>query len=473
MATPNLNNLISNNPNPVGKSTHAGSVDIRRRMAAALPFLIIAGFGGVFLLLFGDALLPAQRVQIENVVTIPVEPSDAPASNAISRESAPVLFQSSGWVEADPFPVKATALVSGVVDSVEVLEGDKVKKGDVLARLVSADAELDLRTALGKKQSLEAKADSHHREVEAIKAETAATSKRIIVAEARARELADPARRLANLSIANVSIGEVEQAKLRLATQEAEILALRATLEADTARVAMHEALEKDFVGRLVEAAAEVDRRRLALDRTTIRSPIDGIVQKLFAAPGEKRFLQMDGADSATIAILFDPDHLQARIDVPLEKAASVSVGQAVRIRTDLLPEKVFHGRVTSISGGADIQRNTLQVKVGIEDPDQRLRPEMLARAEFLSNAATTGTSNPGIRIYVPQAALIGVSEGKSSVWVADPEGKTVASREIVIGSETRENMRLVREGLSPGERVVIDPPSNLKAGQKINPSKQ
>jgi HlyD family secretion protein len=473
MATPNLNNLINNKSEPESTRSVPGSVDLRQRLAVALPFLILAGFGGVFLLLFGDALLPSERVRLENVITIQAEASAGGSSKASTRESAPVLFQSSGWVEADPFPVKATALVSGVVDSVEVLEGDRVKKGDVLARLVSADAELDLRTAIGNKQSFEAQAESHHREVDAIKAEASATAKRISVAEARAREFADPARRLSNLSNANVSTGEVLQARLRLETQEAEIAALRAAYEADTARVAKHEALEKDYEGRLVEAAAEVDRRRLALERTTIRSPIDGIVQKLFAAPGEKRFLQMDGADSATIAILFDPDHLQARIDVPLEKAASVSVGQAVRIRTDLLPDKVLSGRVTSISGGADIQRNTLQVKVGIENPDERLRPDMLARAEFLSNAEMSGTSNPGIRTYVPEAALLGVGEGKATVWVANPEGKSVTPREIFLGSETRENARLVHEGLFPGERVVLDPPSDLQPGQKITPSKQ
>jgi hypothetical protein len=213
MATPNLNNLINNKSEPESTRSVPGSVDLRQRLAVALPFLILAGFGGVFLLLFGDALLPAERVRLENVITIQAEASAGGSSKASTRESAPVLFQSSGWVEADPFPVKATALVSGVVDSVEVLEGDRVKKGDVLARLVSADAELDLRTAIGNKQSFEAQAESHHREVDAIKAEASATAKRISVAEARAREFADPARRLSNLSNANVSTGEVLQAR--------------------------------------------------------------------------------------------------------------------------------------------------------------------------------------------------------------------------------------------------------------------
>ena len=75
MATPNLNNLINNKSEPESTRSVPGSVDLRQRLAVALPFLILAGFGGVFLLLFGDALLPAERVRLENVITIQAEAS--------------------------------------------------------------------------------------------------------------------------------------------------------------------------------------------------------------------------------------------------------------------------------------------------------------------------------------------------------------------------------------------------------------
>jgi HlyD family secretion protein len=104
--------------------------------------------------------------------------------------------------------------------------------------------------------------------------------------------------------------------------------------------------------------------------------------------PGRKSMLAMDDMDSSTIARLYQPDRLQARIDVPLEEAAGVFPGQAVRIRSGFLPDQTMQGVVSRITGEADLQRNTLQVKVSLKDPDPRLRPEMLCRAEFLPDSA-------------------------------------------------------------------------------------
>ncbi|NIP97960.1 MAG: HlyD family secretion protein, partial [Akkermansiaceae bacterium] len=87
---------------------------------------------------------------------------------------------------------------------------------------------------------------------------------------------------------------------------------------------------------------------------------IDGIILHLHAAPGKKRMLTADDPTSALIVELYDPQKLQARIDVPLSEAAGLRVGQPVRLSTDLLPDARFNGEVTRIVGEADLQRNTL-----------------------------------------------------------------------------------------------------------------
>ena len=76
---------------------------------------------------------------------------------------------------------------------------------------------------------------------------------------------------------------------------------------------------------------------------------------------------------------------LQARIDVPLSEASKLFIGQEVEIACSMLPDTHFKGKLSRILGEADFQRNTLQVKVQILDPDLRLRPEMLCRAKFFS----------------------------------------------------------------------------------------
>src|SRR5690606_13853865 len=103
--------------------------DWRARFASALPWLLLVGFVGVLAIVFGDRLIPARELSIGTVVT------DRQSADAVSKSThtqsesdayeAPMLFQASGWVEPDPYPAMATALVDGVVESVEVLEGEK------------------------------------------------------------------------------------------------------------------------------------------------------------------------------------------------------------------------------------------------------------------------------------------------------------------------------------------------------------
>jgi RND family efflux transporter MFP subunit len=209
-----------------------------------------------------------------------------------------------------------------------------------------------------------------------------------------------------------------------------------------------------------------VKQAQLALARTRISAPVGGRVLRLLAAPGQKRMLGMDEVDSSTIAILYEPDHLQVRVDVALADAAGLQVGQQARIRCSILPERVFSGEVTRITGEADVQRNTLQVKVRVVDPSDLLRPEMLCRVEFLAAATPAGKLAGGgsLATWVPEAAL---QDG--AVWVCDPQTMRVERRTVRAGTELRDGYRRILEGLNPGEWAVLGA-AKLSAGQRVNP---
>jgi len=216
----------------------------------------------------------------------------------------------------------------------------------------------------------------------------------------------------------------------------------------------------------IAAAVVEVDQAKLTLARTRIVAPIDGRVLRLGAAPGQKKMLLMDDPDSSTIAILYQPQKLQVRVDVPLADAAGLSVGQPAKVRCSLLPEKVFNGEVTRITGEADVARNTLQAKVRIIDPIDQLRPEMLCRVEFLGAASSMPGQSVGgsLATWVPESA---VNDGIA--WVCDPESKRVEKRAIQVSTETRDGHVRIAEGLRPGERVILAP-KNLREGQRVNP---
>lgn len=476
MKTTALSSLLSKNQD---------SSTPRRRIwktSAFFPWLLLFGFLTLIALLFGERLLPARKLVVEKVVTIrPGEYSES----SLPREStgveldpwsAQVLFQASGWVEPDPLPVKATALVNGVVEKVEVLEGQSVKSGQVLATLIREDFELDLATARSELASLKSLYESHEASIVATKAKLQTRELEAKAGHMRCLELIDERDRLVNAGNAAVAEGARVNAELRLQTHQTQVAAMEASVEETHSELAMLKALQSDFEANVQKAKTEVARRQLALDRTAIRSPIDGIVLRLLVSPGQKRMLDMDDPDSATVAILYQPGFLQARIDVPLEEASRLSVGQAVRIRSNFLPNRKFKGTVTRIVGEADLQRNTLQVKVKFHDPDPRLRPDMLCRGEFLStpgsnsSAGSDSTGSSRVFLYIPESALVEREKNQAIIWTVDSSGKRAVRREVTAGSEKDGYIRVI-DGLLPGDFVIPDPPADLESEQRIRVS--
>lgn len=445
----------------------------RRSPAWLLPLVIAAGFLLVFLVLFRDRLLPARDVDVAVVLTTPGV-ADAPAARP-SEASPPatdrMLFQASGWIEPHPLPTKATALIDGVVDTVNVLEGQTVEKGGLLATLVADDARLALKAAEQNHRMAVSSHASHLGAILTVRKKLASAQAQIEAARTLEDEAADQFRRVERLPEGAVSRSDVVSAKLRLAREQAQRSMAETgadEISADIARLEMDTQVKEDGIAA---AAVEVEKARLALDRTRISAPVSGRVLRLTVAPGDKRMLSMDETDSSTIAILYDPAKLQVRVDVPLADAAGLQVGQPVRIHCSLLPERVFRGEVTLITGQADLQRNTLQAKVKILDPVDALRPEMLCRAEFLAppvvaSAASSGPAAEGtLSLWVPEKS---VSDGR--VWVCDPRSKRVEARAAGTTADTREGYRRVADGIKPGEWVVLTP-QGLRDGQRVNPN--
>jgi len=453
-----------------------------RAFADRLPWLLLAAFVLIAWWLFRDRFEQGRPVELVKVVTVratdvppPKTPANEPAASVESLDFAgPTLFQASGWVEPDPLLIRATTLYSGVIDTVHVLEGDQVAKGQLLATIVDDDARLDLLTARAELEEAQAAYLGHEAQNQAAEAFLVAKTREAAAAAARQDELRDEAERLRKMGTDVVSEGSIKQAELRWTSQRATVAAAEAKIT--EAEAALRRSLSSITLAaaRVQLAEAELDRRELALARTRIVSPIDGRIQRLFAAPGKKRMLAMDDPESATIATLYHPAKLQARIDVPLAEAAQLVVGQPVRLRSALLADRVFQGVVTRIDGQADLQRNTLQAKVRILNPADQLRPEMLCRAEFLPfepNASTDSahrSSDSGrVGLYVPASALVRSGES-TSVWAIDATGSHVERREVRLGQDRRDNHIRVLEGLRPGDLVVNNPPGDLQAGERV-----
>ena len=500
-------------------STRVASVPPPRRAwrtRIGLPLAILLASGALIGGALVDALVPAVEVEGTAVVLASIGSEGATGAHdahaahdgeGASSPDAPGVpsgptIQAAGWIEPSPFAVFATALADGVVEEVLILEGDRVSAGDVLVRLVDADARLALQRARAElaradgslvraRAALEsvidadrARAVAQARLQAADAAIVAFEAERVAARSALIEVEEELARKRPLVESGAVAAIEIRRLELRLDAQRATVEALtarrgaldaaRAEAEAEwnAARRGRELLIEERAAVALAEAdqalaRATVETAELALSRTEIRSPIDGVVLERLVAPGMR--VAPDSEDGGRTVALFDPARLQVRADVPNADIALVGVGQRAEITIEALPNAIIRGTVDRITARADIAKNTVQAKIILIDPPATLRPDMLCRVRIGGSGASAdqGTrpqSSARQRVFAPQDLLDG-----STAIVADAprEGLARAQRRaLVLGEERRGGWIEVVEGLRPGE--ILLPPRAVTEGTRV-----
>lgn len=440
-----------------------------------LPIGLLFAFVAVVLGMFWDLLQPVVEVRVVLPVTVRAEAEATPVSTASDEIRTKTLaFQASGWLEPDPYPVIVPTLVAGTVTKVHVLEGQEVKEGQLLAELDSDDAELALRAAEARLDRLRAEIAAHCSTVPALIEEQKAAREMIRAKEARLADAGQILRRLKQVPEGTVPSRELDSAQQVVEENEA-------TLQASVTEVARLQAridqidYERNAMGtRFLEAEIARDQAKLALNRHTITSPMAGRVLHLHVRPGQKVARAGTGEKAGAVLDLYDPQHLQARIDVPLNEAAGLEVGQEVEMSSDLLKDVVLKGVVTRLVGEADLQRNTLQAKVSVEVADPRLRPGMLVRGKFFSAKSAVAASSyqksavdSRFQIFVLERALIKTGDRRARSYVVGADGE-VEVRDLELGRAGPKDYRQVVSGLLSGEPVILPPHDQLAEGKKV-----
>lgn len=487
----------------------SGEVPMPRPRVMGMTGAAMVGVAALVLLAVSARLtiVPATPVVVTPVV-LDSSGENQPESPGMAQLAGRTV-QAPGWLEAEPFYVSCSALADGVVREVLALEGDRVEAGQVVARLVDDEARLAVdraRAELARAQAAAAIARADYQAAqtdweEPVELERMAATTRASLDEARAElaqlpSLIDAERaRLERIEeeltraeasygsggAANIELIVLRKSKAAQAAIVAGMEAKRPMLEAQVARreaeakaaeralglrVALRRSLEATRAG--VEAAdAEVAlaRARLAdaelrLQRMEVRAPITGYVQARLKAPGDKAMLGMDDPASAQVLRLYDPQRLQVRVDVPLSEASQVRVGQKCEVVVEVLPDQTFRGEVLRIVHEADIQKNTLQVKVRVLDPSPMLRPEMLTRVKFLADGRDSAGSArlpDGPTLMVRSTAVTRRDGSRGEVLaVRDRRGAVGRTERVhieVVGE--RGGWLMVRGGLTPGDLLV------------------
>lgn len=429
-----------------------------------IPLAILGSAGGLLTFSARSSFIAATDVWVAPVVSVArgAEPEQSGANGEKPMSSGAMIVQAPGWIEPDPFPLNVPAMTEGVVKEVLVLEGDRVESGQVVARLVDEDARLVLQAAQARLAAQQASA---------LKAESD-----VLLAlehEEEAQYLANRAREIAESGAG--AEGERVLAEIRLRSTQQMVAAARAAAEMARAEIRRQEV-----------ACAEAG---VALKRTQIVSTGSGVVMSRRIEPGMRLSLGGSKPEMAeqhlngVVLRLFDPQKLQVRVEVPLADFAKLQVGMRAEMVTESLPDYVFHGRVTRVVPEASIQRNTVQVKVSIENPDALLKPEMLVRVRFHGFLDTPSGADSGkgseagnfhsrLRMLIPESALIRRTGDQAFVWLVnhDAQGDGMVAQEgSVTFTQSREaGFVEVQSGLQAGDRVVVDPPVSLATGNRV-----
>ena len=173
--------------------------------------------------------------------------------------------------------------------------------------------------------------------------------------------------------------------------------------------------------------------------------------------------------DASTVVTLYDPKQLQIRADVRLEDVPQVQAGQPVQISTAAVREPLI-GHVITATSQADIQKNTLSVKVSIQDPPAVVKPEMLAQVTFLApeipGSKVQGDQDP-IRLLVPRE-LVETSESGSTIWIVDSAASVARRRVIQLGRAGTGQLIEVTQGLTALDKLIVGGREGLEEGERI-----
>ncbi len=391
-----------------------GRRGLRIALAALAVCLLLAAVVAYF-------LLRAQRFEVESVTAVAPSTEQGPTS----------VLQATGYVTARR-EATVSAQITGTLTDVMIEEGESVKAGQVLARLDDTAQ----RAALAQAQAQA----------------RAATALRVQYQAQLEQARRDLVRDLALVDADAVSRQSAEQAQTQVDTLAAQVEA---------------QAKQQELAQAGVEAA------QVQLGYTVIRAPFPGVIVAKAAQRGEiiSPISAGGGFTRTGVGTIVDMDSLEIEVDVNEAYINRVLPAQPAQAVLDAYPNWTIPAHVIAIIPTADRSKATVKVRIGIDQKDPRILPDMGVRVSFLEPAGS-GSAAAGNRarngVLLPASAIV-EREGHSVVFAI--ESGHAHARAVAAG-ETLGELRLV-DGLAAGTDVVRQPPPGLRDGAAVTISKQ
>ncbi len=389
-----------------------------RSLVAAL--VVLAGAGGIV----------AKRLQ-----PIPVTATPTVRGKAIEAVYA------TGTVEAED-RVNVKAKSSGSIAEVFVKEGQRVKKGDLLARIDNPVVSFDLKRGKADLSAAAAQAGKDAPQIAALRAQAASFSADLVLART------DLERQQKLVESGSIAEAELDRARSRVTQLEASI----------TANEAQQRALRIDLSANAARQAAQVESLASRVADTEVRSPLDGVVLTKNIEIGEvvsinQTLFKVGDTENLILEVSVDEADVARVHDVSSKEGASIAA-----VSLYAFPKQIFRAKVFEVLPDANRERKAFLVKVRLDQPPKGLKSGMSAEVNIIASEK--------------EGALLAPSEAEEGgmVWVvkdgrAHHQAITVGIRDLLRVEAT--------SGLGEGDLVVVQGQDKIAEGKRVKVSEK
>lgn len=377
------------------------------------------------------ACSPSEEVTAESG---PPSPSRTVTTSRVAEASLVRAVTVTGTLAAED-QVALAFEVPGRVAAIDVDLGSRVRRGQVVARLVPTDYELRVRQA----EAALVQARARLGLPVSGESDTVAPEETGLVRQRSAVER------------------EARLTRDRMRTFVDRGLSPRAALDAAEAALEVAEGQHQDALeeirnreGLLAQRRSELEIARQQLQETVLRSPIDGAVSARQGSIGEYR------APGTPVLTIVRTRPLRLQLSVPEREIGGLRTGLRVRVRVE--GDATEHtGQLVRIGAAVDETNRTLPVEAAVPNGEDALRPGQFATADII-------VSDSDRALVVPQDAIVAFAGVQKVLTV---ENGVARERRIRTGRRDGDRVEVV-EGLSGGE-IVVRAPGDLVDGVRVD----
>src|SRR5437667_134050 len=354
----------------------------------------------------------------------------------VTRQDLTQTVSANGEIKPKKY-VNISANAMGRIVRLPVKEGDHVREGDLLIRLESVQTEAEVRSAEASLDAAQAELEGMSAQIRS--AEAAVNSAKAVITRSeadlnRARQNFDRAERMSKDGL--ISREQYDRAKADFDITAAQLGAARARLAQAEAQSAQAQKQRDGVALRITQQRSALVRARDQQSKTTISSPLEGIITYLPVNEGEIAIVGVQNQPGTVLMTIADMSVITAEVKVDETDIVNVKLGQEARIKVDALGDRQLIGHVSEVGnsaltrtggtttttqqGAASQEAKDFKVVVTLDNPPAELRPGLSATATIVT------ATRQGVLTVLFQSLTIREFDNDSKSNVLDKSKKKV-----------------------------------------------